>query len=209
MENKPQPQKSLAARRKSDVTTVKPTAEQHRRPRAEVMLDLCQVLAMGESLEEACRRVADSPHPSTVLDWVEKYPEDLGQHYARARARGYQLLGDRIDELSRQTTAITQVHATDPDGKPLYGPDGKPLLNEVVVPLSADVMASKRLQVDTLKWKLSKMLPKIYGDRTTTEHTGAGGGPITLAAVDLKGMTDDELAQMTALLSKASTRSAR
>ena len=174
-----------------------------KRPRAEVMRALCEVLACGESLEEACRRVTDAPHPSTVMDWVGADPAGLGREYADAREKGYLLLGDRIDELSRQTTAITHVHATDPDGKPLYGPDGKPLLNEVVVPLSADVMASKRLQVDTLKWKLSKMLPKIYGDRVTTEHTGAGGGPITLAALDLKGMTDAELTQMTALLSKA------
>ena len=203
MEKKPKPQKSLAAQRKSDVTTVKPTAEQHKRPRAEVLGDLCQHLSTGETLEEACRRVTDAPHPATVLKWVEKDPEGAGQVYAQARARGYTLLGDRIEELSRQTTAITQVHATGPDGEPLYDAEGRPLLKDVVVPLSADVMASKRLQVDTLKWKLSKMLPKVYGDRTTTEHTGAGGGPITLAAIDLKGMTDEELTQMTALLSKA------
>jgi hypothetical protein len=205
----PAPKKSLAVRRKSDATTVKPTTEQHKRPRAEVLGDLCQHLSTGETLEEACRRVPDAPHPATVLKWVEKDPEGLGQVYAQARARGYLLLGDRIDELSRQTTAVTQFHALCPEGRPMYNPDGTPVLKDVVVSLSADVMASKRLQVDTLKWKLSKMLPKIYGDKIVNEHTGKDGGPIALAAVDLKNLSDDELAQMQALMGKVATGGAK
>ena len=191
------------AQRSRNATTVTPKHLTPKRPRADVLRDVCEVLAAGESLDEACRRIADAPTPGSIMSWVMSDPEGAGAEYARAREVGYRLLGDRIDELSRQTTAVTQVHLTDADGVPQYDTQGKPLLKDVVVPLSADVMASKRLQVDTLKWKLSKMLPKIYGDRVTTEHTGAGGGPITLAAIDLKGMTDDELAQMTALLSKA------
>ena len=35
------------------------------------------------------------------------------------------------------------------------------------------------------------------------EHTGADGGPITLAAVNLKNMSDAELAQMQQLMAKA------
>lgn len=30
----------------------------------------------------------------------------------------------------------------------------------------------KRIMVDTRKWMLSKMLPKIYGDRLNLEHSG-------------------------------------
>jgi hypothetical protein len=41
---------------------------------------------------------------------------------------------------------------------------------------------------------LSKMLPKVYGDKITQEHTGSNGGPIALAAVDLKNLSDAELA---------------
>jgi hypothetical protein len=48
------------------------------------------------------------------------------------------------------------------------------------------------------------MLPKIYGDKITQEHTGAGGGPITLTAVDLKNLSDDELENMSRLLAKVS-----
>lgn len=37
-----------------------------------------------------------------------------------------------------------------------------------------------------------------------SEMTGAGGGPIGLAAIDLKGLSDAELTQVQRLLSKAS-----
>jgi hypothetical protein len=35
-----------------------------------------------------------------------------------------------------------------------------------------------RLRLDTRKWLLSKCLPKIYGDKTSTEITGKDGQPI-------------------------------
>jgi hypothetical protein len=43
------------------------------------------------------------------------------------------------------------------------------------------------------------------GWRETQHHevTGAGGGPIAVTSMDLKGLNDTELAQMQALLMKA------
>ena len=57
---------------------------------------------------------------------------------------------------------------------------------------SAKELANRdRLRVDTRKWVASKMKPKKYGDKV--ELSGPGGGPITIAAVDL---SDDYLAAM-------------
>lgn len=42
---------------------------------------------------------------------------------------------------------------------------------------------ARRLQVDALKWVMSKRAPKVYGDKITQEHTGEGGGPIKFTAV--------------------------
>ena len=36
----------------------------------------------------------------------------------------------------------------------------------------------KRLQIDTLKWALSKRNPKKYAERTQQEITGKDGGPV-------------------------------
>lgn len=181
-----------------------------RRPREQVMSDLCVWLAEGESLAEACRRVEDAPTPAAVLQWAKDDPEGLGKHYAHARQTGYELLGDQILRISAETHAMVTVHATAPDGTLLYEVDGvTPVTRQVLAPLSADVLAHKRLVVDTLKWKLSKMLPRVYGDKVTQEHTGAGGGPIALTSTNLRGLSDAELATMGALLSKAEATAAK
>lgn len=63
---------------------------------------------------------------------------------------------------------------------------------------------SQKVKIATAQWRAMKMAPRTYGDKTQTEVTGAGGGPVQLAAVDLRGLSDAELATMQALLGKAS-----
>lgn len=53
------------------------------------------------------------------------------------------------------------------------------------------------------RWRAKAIAPRDYGDKVTQEHTGKDGGPITMAAVNLKGLTDAELEQMQTLLGKA------
>lgn len=169
----------------------------------EWMPRICSHLSAGASLYEACDAVGpDGPSPDAVLDWVKKDPEGLGRRYAHARENGYLLLGDKIDRLAAETHAYTLVPELDPDGNQMYDDKGEPRTRRVLVSLSPDVIASKRLQIDTLKWKLSKMLPKVYGEKVTTEHTGKDGGPIAIAAVDLKNLSDEELDQVQRLMSK-------
>lgn len=40
-----------------------------------------------------------------------------------------------------------------------------------------------RAIVDSRKWRLARMRPKVYGDKSTLEHTGDGGGPLTIQIV--------------------------
>ena len=165
---------------------------------------VCTQLKAGRSLDDICKRDAGMPDTGTFMQWLaEDSPPGVSREYAQAREIGYALLAEEIIKLSDKTGEWVEVHKTDKDGRPLFDKAGQPIMDRVHVPLSADVIAHKRLQIDTRKWMLSKMLPKVYGDRVTQEHTGAGGGPIALAAVDLKGLSDDELQRMQALLSKA------
>ena len=173
------------------------------RDREAVFADLCTLLEQGLSLTESCKAIPDAPTPAGVLGWIYKDPDGLGKRYALARETGYSLLGDEITRIAGETHAIVHVQKTDADGKPLRDAAGEPLTEKVLAPLSADVMAHKRLVVDTLKWKLARMLPKMYGDKVTTEHTGPGGGPVQIAALDLKNLSDAELAQMQEMLSRA------
>lgn len=167
---------------------------------------ICDLLAQGMSLYEACDAAGEgAPSVHVVLDWVRKYPDTCGQQYARAREIGYLALGDKIDQIAAETHTYTMVPEVDAGGNQVYDENGDPISRRILVPLSSEVIASKRLQVDTLKWKLSKMLPKVFGDKITNEHTGANGGPISIAAVDLKNLSDEELENMNRLMTKASS----
>ncbi len=135
-------------------------------------------------MEKTCRTIKDAPTPAAVLMWVEKYPE-FGKDYARARETGYKLLADEIIAISDESCVETKYEG-----------------EEVKLVLDATAVARNRLRVDTRKWMLSKMLPKTFGDKTTQEITGAGGGPLQIATLNLNGLSDAELAAMEKLLAK-------
>lgn len=163
---------------------------------------ICAELQKGRSLENICTKDEGMPTVAGFLKWVNTEPQ-IGKDYARAREIGYLMLADEIVALSDKTHEWVTVQELDPDGNPMFDEAGEPMLKKVLMPLNSDVVAHKRLQIDTRKWMLSKMLPKIYGDKLTQEHTGANGGPITMAAVDLKNLSDEELENMNRLLAKA------
>jgi hypothetical protein len=153
-------------------------------------------------LENICTTDEGMPTVAGFLKWVNTEPE-VSKDYARAREIGYLMLADEIVALSDKTHEWVTVQELDPDGNPVFDEAGEPVLKKVLMPLNNDVIAHKRVQIDTRKWMLSKMLPKIYGDKLTQEHTGANGGPIAMAAVDLKNLSDEELENMNRLLAKA------
>jgi hypothetical protein len=59
----------------------------------------------------------------------------------------------------------------------------------------------QRLQVDTRKWALSKLAPRKYGEKLTLAGAGDSSSPI---AINLKGLTDDELQTIKQLALKSS-----
>ena len=122
---------------------------------------ICARLAEGESLRSVCR-TPGMPVPSTVLDWTLAHPE-FGEQYARARQIGYQLLADELIEI-----------ADDSSGDVVETEDG-PRQN-------SEFTARSRLRLDTRKWMLSKMLPKVYGDKL--DMNVAGSVSVSLRADD-------------------------
>lgn len=50
--------------------------------------------------------------------------------------------------------------------------------------INGEHVQRSKLRVDTRKWLLSKCLPKIYGERVSTELTGKDGGPIEIETVN-------------------------
>ena len=66
----------------------------------------------------------------------------LAEHYDRARAAVIERLADEVMELADAPVAKLDNGATDPG-----------------------LVRQRQLQVDTRKWFLSKLAPKVYGDR--------------------------------------------
>ena len=117
---------------------------------------ICQRLAEGESLRAICRD-SGMPKAPTVILWVNTNSE-FAEQYARAREIGYLRLADEIVDIADEVSF-----------EPVQGLDGE--TKEVRVDSTA--VARNRLRVDTRKWMLSKMLPKIYGDKLDLNHSGA------------------------------------
>ena len=76
---------------------------------------------------------------------------------------------------------------------------------------SVIIQAGDKFELDKAKelahhyrWRAKAIAPREYGDKVTQEHTGADGGPIAIAAVDLKNLSDEELENMNRLMLKAS-----
>lgn len=126
---------------------------------AEIAAAICAALAEGKSLREVCR-ADDMPHESTVRAWALEDREGFSTQYARAREIGYQAMADELMEIADDGRNDWQLRLGE-DG------EGIPVLNSEHVQRS-------RLRVDTRKWMLSKVLPKLYGDKV--EHK-VGGDP--------------------------------
>ena len=120
---------------------------------------ICQKLSEGMSL----RRAAESEGitASNVLYWTRNNKAFLEQ-YARAREIGYQLLADDIIDISDDSKGDVW---TDDDGNDRT---------------DAERVARSKLRVDSRKWMLSKMLPKVYGDKLDLTHAGDAENPVRL-----------------------------
>jgi hypothetical protein len=120
--------------------------------------DLCAQIAAGDNVWAFTQRHG-LPY-STLREWIDR-DKDRADKYGRARE-------DRADKLADEIVAIAdevEVRAHH---------DGE----EVRLEVDPTAVARNRLRVDARKWVAAKLKPRVYGDKTTTEHTGADGGPV-------------------------------
>ena len=110
---------------------------------------ICERLESGCSLRKACEE-AGGGSVQAVLRWTKDVTcIGFAEQYARAREAGYRCLADQIIEISDDSSGDT----VDTE----HGPKA-----------NAEFVARSRLRVDSRKWMLSKMLPKLYGDKIET-----------------------------------------
>ncbi len=124
---------------------------------------VCALLANGESLRDICRD-EDMPPESTVRGWAVDDLDGFAARYARARDIGLDCENDAMLEVARNGANDYKLISRG-EGETELVPDHEHI-------------ARSRLIVDTMKWRLSKMAPKRYGDRITQEISGPNGGAI-------------------------------
>lgn len=99
---------------------------------------------------------------------------------------------NNADRMQEWLDAVANgVPMLDKDGNQVYDDDGEP---RFVTPPNPE-KAFNMLR-DVVEYHVPKL--------ARTEMTGANGGPIGIAALDMKGLSDGELEQMAKLMAKAS-----
>lgn len=121
----------------------------------ETRAEILRRLEEGESLRAICR-TEGMPSAPNVLRWVKEDAE-FADRYARAREIGYTLLADVLVDIA-DTPQIGQKTVSKATGLEIT---------------EGDMIEHRRLQIDTRKWLLAKMLPKVYGDKQQIEHSGS------------------------------------
>lgn len=104
---------------------------------------ICKAVQNGSSLRAAAK--AEGLTAAAVLKWKTAHPE-FGKQYAQACELKYHGYADEMDEALEEADQV----ARDPE-------------------CGSTRLAAIRLRIDTRKWQLAKMLPKIYGDRTIAQ----------------------------------------
>lgn len=123
---------------------------------------ICERLAEGHTLREVCR-AEGMPPESTVRLWAINDVEGFAAQYARAREIGYHSMVDETIEIADNAqNDWMERNGEEDEGWQFNG----------------EHLQRSRLRVDTRKWLVSKALPKIYGDKITSEISGPDGGAI-------------------------------
>ena len=117
--------------------------------------EICEQLARGVSLKTVCK-AESMPCEKTVFNWFRVYPEFL-QQYERAKE-------ESADALAEEIIDIADDGSNDWMLRNRKGHESWELNGEHV--------QRSRLRVDSRKWIASKLKPKKYGERNTTELTG-------------------------------------
>ena len=125
-------------------------------------VEICKRLANGESLLAICSDKDNAfPHRSTVAEWVVEDREGFADMYARARDAGLDVMAERLLAIGGEAKpGVITVDKHDKLGRP------------VTETTTKDTVERDRLHADTLKWYLSKLAPKRYGDKIAIEHSG-------------------------------------
>ena len=118
---------------------------------------ICQRIADGESIRAICND-PNIPSTTTVFRWI-----------ASEKCKGFRELYEASMQIRLETLGDGLIDLAD-----------APIERNAAGAIDSAAVQIRRLQIETRRWILSKLLPRKYGDRMNLDHQGDG---ITLHVV--------------------------
>ena len=114
----------------------------------EVFTKICEQIETGRSLRSILKEDKNMPSSSTFFIWL-KEDKLKSKRYELATDLRTDILFDEIIEIAYNTEEGTTTKETE----------------RGVEVTTGDMLGHRRLKIDALKWSLSKLNPKKYGDK--------------------------------------------
>ncbi len=130
---------------------------------SELGTKICLLISEGYSLR-AIAKVSGMPCKATIMNWCISQPDFLDQ-YTRAKEQQAEAFNEDLIEIA-DDGANDWMEKFDKDGQ------------SAGWVLNGEHVQRSKLRIEARKWLMGKMKPKKYGDKITSEITGANGGPI-------------------------------
>lgn len=125
-------------------------------------------LADGDLLAEIAEELGIK---RTTLYMRFQRDESARDAYTRAREEGLLARGERLRTRSRAVLPLLASGGIDPAA-----------------------VSQLKLEIETEKWTLAKLLGSVFGDKVTQEHQGANGGPIQHEVTKIERVIVDKVA---------------
>lgn len=142
----------------------------------ELAAKICSELAEGRSLRDVCSDDG-MPAESTVRAWALENREGFSAQYARAREIGYHAMADELMDIADDGRNDWMKRQGDEDSG--WQANGEHIQRS-------------RLRVDARKWMLSKVLPKVYGEKQEIDHKSSDGS-MTPQKIELVALMSDDV----------------
>ena len=111
---------------------------------------ICEQLAVGYSMRTVSKE-PNMPSVETIFRWIRTYPE-FNDQYARAKREAADAMSEDLLDIADDGTNDWMEDNYDKGKTPGYALNGE------------NIQRSK-LRVDTRKWLMAKMKPRIYGEK--------------------------------------------
>lgn len=121
---------------------------------------ICIRLMLGQSLNEVCR-LERYPSKPTVFAWLSRHETFLNQ-YRHAREIQQESHLDEMMEIA-DDGSNDWMERTDKNG------------DSIGWHLNGEHVNRSKLRIDTRKWIMERMAPKLYGNKQQLEHSSPDG----------------------------------